>query len=59
MALPENPDMKQLPDCVADMPKLTFINLQDSGPDNGKGKLPQRLQETATERQMAGLWYVG
>ena len=59
MALPNNPDMKPLPECVANMEKLTFINLIGCGEENGKYKLPKSLQETAVERQMPGLWYVG
>jgi curved DNA-binding protein CbpA len=59
MALPNNPDMKKLPECVKNMDKLSFINLMGSGPDNGKTKLPDSLQDIAVERQMAGLWYIG
>lgn len=59
IAAPNNPGMKKLPECIKDMPHLSFVNLMGSGKDNGKEKLPDSVKDSAVEREMPGMWYIG
>jgi hypothetical protein len=40
LSLPDNPDLQKLPDCIADLPRLSIINLKGSNKD----ALPESLQ---------------
>lgn len=44
---PDNPNMKKLPECIKDMPSLTFINLSGI-PNGGKDKLPDGMPDLAS-----------
>ena len=40
LSLPDNPELQKLPDCIADLPRLSIINLKGSNKD----ALPESLQ---------------
>ena len=40
LSLPDNPELQKLPDCIADLPRLSIINLKGSNRD----ALPESLQ---------------
>ncbi len=45
LSLPDNPELQKLPDCIADLPRLSIINLKGSNKD----ALPERLQNVDDE----------
>ena len=42
LSLPDNTDLEPLPECIADLPNLTVLNLKNSHPEK---VIPQRLKE--------------
>lgn len=42
LSLPDNTNLQPLPECIADLPRLTVLNLKNSNPDK---VIPQRLRE--------------
>ena len=45
LSLPDNPELQKLPDCIADLPRLSIINLKGSNKD----ALPESLQNVDDE----------
>lgn len=45
LSLPDNPELQKLPDCIADLPRLSIINLKGSNKD----ALPESLQNIGDE----------
>jgi hypothetical protein len=46
LSLPNNPNLKELPEWIADLPKLIAISVKGSNPDL---KIPERLKERFVE----------
>jgi hypothetical protein len=42
LSLPDNTNLEALPECIADLPNLTVLNLKNSNPDK---VIPPRLRE--------------
>ena len=42
LSLPDNTDLAPLPECIADLPNLTVLNLKNGHPEK---VIPQRLKE--------------
>ena len=47
LSLPENKQIQEIPDSVADCPELVFLVLTDSNPSV---KIPERIMETLSEQ---------
>jgi len=54
LALPSNKSLQSLPESIADIPGLAFINLKDSNPGI---KIPERLKEKLSD-EGGGFYYV-
>ena len=54
LALPNNKDLRSLPESIADIPGLAFINLKDS---NSNIEIPARLKEKLSD-EGGGFYYV-
>jgi len=54
LALPSNKDLQAVPESVAEIPGLAFINLKDSNPNV---KIPPRLKEKLSD-EGGGFYYV-
>jgi hypothetical protein len=53
IALPNNQQLKSLPECIINLPDLAFINLKDSNPNV---EIPPKLKERLTDEGM-GFYY--
>ena len=54
VSLNKNPELESLPESIADLPNLTFINLQNSNPNL---RIPDRLKEKMVD-EGNGFWYI-
>jgi hypothetical protein len=53
LALPNNKELKSLPECLMNLTDLAFINLKDSNPNV---EIPPKLKERLTDEGM-GFYY--
>jgi hypothetical protein len=54
LAIPGNKKLESLPESIADIPGLAFINLKESNPNV---KIPERLREKLSD-EGNGFYYV-
>jgi hypothetical protein len=45
LSLPDNPNIQMLPSCIAEMPKLSVINMKGSNKNSIPDSVKQRIQE--------------
>jgi Leucine-rich repeat (LRR) protein len=54
LAVMKNPELTTVPECIADLPSLMFLNLKESP----NAKIPSSITEKGEEMQ-PGMWDLG